>query len=137
MDSNYSLSESVAEEIRAALARKRVTGRELARRLQVSSPWVSQRLTGATEIGLNDLQRIANAIDVDLYDLLPARTRTGGGGSSGDLITVRSATPNGRSVPRQTDKRELVESRYGRAMSLATGGRPQRLTATTVDTPAQ
>jgi DNA-binding transcriptional regulator YdaS (Cro superfamily) len=73
MDSGDTLSERVAEEIRALLARRRVTGRELARRLSVSSPWVSQRLTGHTEIGVNDLERIATALDVEITALLPTR----------------------------------------------------------------
>jgi transcriptional regulator with XRE-family HTH domain len=71
MDSSDTLSEQVAEEIRAMLGRKRVTGRELARRLGVSQPWVSQRLTGHQEIGLNDLERIADALDVEVAELLP------------------------------------------------------------------
>jgi transcriptional regulator with XRE-family HTH domain len=71
MDSSDTLSEQVAEEIRAMLGRKRVTGRELARRLGVSQPWVSQRLTGHQEIGLNDLERIANALEVEVAELLP------------------------------------------------------------------
>lgn len=67
------------------LARRRVSGRELARRLGVSSPWVSNRLTGHLEIGLDELQRIADALEVDVADLLPRRVyrdgrRTGEGG---------------------------------------------------------
>lgn len=54
------------------LARRRVSGRELARRLGVSSPWVSQRLTGQTTIDLNDLEAIAGALDVPISALLPA-----------------------------------------------------------------
>lgn len=67
------------------LARRRVSGRELARRLGVSSPWVSNRLTGHLEIGLDELQRIADALEVEVADLLPRRVyrdgrRTGEGG---------------------------------------------------------
>lgn len=53
------------------LGRKRVTGRELARRLDVSQPWVSYRLTGHKEIGVNDLERIAQALEVEITELLP------------------------------------------------------------------
>lgn len=67
------------------LARRRVSGRELARRLGVSSPWVSNRLTGHLEIGLDELQRIADALEVEVADLLPRSVyrhgrRTGEGG---------------------------------------------------------
>jgi transcriptional regulator with XRE-family HTH domain len=74
MDASDTLSLRVAEEIRAMLGRKRVTGRELARRLGVSQPWVSQRLTGHMDISLNDLQRIADALGLDFAELLPARS---------------------------------------------------------------
>lgn len=70
------LSELVAEEIRAMLGRRRVSGRELARRLNVSSSWVNYRLTGAQPIDVNDLQRIAVALDVTVLDLLPRDVRS-------------------------------------------------------------
>jgi DNA-binding Xre family transcriptional regulator len=69
-----SLSDYVAGEIRAMIGRKRTSGRELAGRLGVSRSWVSYRLTGNTEITLNDLERIAAALDVEITELLPART---------------------------------------------------------------
>jgi transcriptional regulator with XRE-family HTH domain len=67
------LSERVAEEIRALLARRRISGRSLASALNVSPSWVSYRLTGAQPIDLNDLDRIAEYLGVDVADLLPAR----------------------------------------------------------------
>jgi len=69
------LSEEVAEEIRVALVRRRMSGRQLARRLEVSPNWVSLRLTGVQAIDLNDLQRIAIVLDVDIADLLPRKGR--------------------------------------------------------------
>lgn len=65
------LSRRIAEEIRVAMVRRGMTGVQLARRLGVSQPWVSYRLTGAQEIGTNDLERIAEALDVQIIDLLP------------------------------------------------------------------
>jgi transcriptional regulator with XRE-family HTH domain len=70
-DSRSTLSDKTAEELRALLARRRLSGRDLARRLDVSPSWVSYRLTGTTEIGLNDLERIADALDVEVAELLP------------------------------------------------------------------
>jgi transcriptional regulator with XRE-family HTH domain len=70
------LSRRVAEEIRAMMARRRISGRELARKLGVSQSWVSYRLTGIQPIDLNDLQRIAEALDVTVLDLLPRDLRT-------------------------------------------------------------
>lgn len=55
------------------MARRRMSGRQLASTLGVSPAWVSYRLTGAQEIGLNDLQRIADVLGVEVHDLLPPR----------------------------------------------------------------
>lgn len=65
------LSQRVAEEIRSWMGRRRMSGAELARRLKVSSAWVSYRLTGTQEIGLNDLEHIATALNVEVADLMP------------------------------------------------------------------
>ena len=82
MNETQTLSDYAAGEIRAILARRRSTGKELAETLGVSRSWISYRLTGTTEITLNDLERIARALDVDIADLLPrpAGRRTGEGG---------------------------------------------------------
>ena len=66
------LSDRIAEEIRVLLTRRRMSGRELARRLDVSPGWVSYRLSGEQEIGTNDLQRIAAVLGVSASDLLPS-----------------------------------------------------------------
>jgi transcriptional regulator with XRE-family HTH domain len=71
MSDTYTLSERVAEEIRAALARRRMSGRQLAAALGVSQTWMSTRLNGVTPIDLNDLERIAGVINVEVSDLLP------------------------------------------------------------------
>src|SRR5690606_30195369 len=69
------MSGRVAEEIRALLARRRMSGRELARQLGVSPSWVSYRLTGTQPIDLNDLDAIARVLDVGTVDLLPRDRR--------------------------------------------------------------
>jgi DNA-binding Xre family transcriptional regulator len=66
------LSERIAEEIRALLARRRMSGRELTRKLGVSPNWLSLRLTGVQAIDVNDLERIATALDVRPIDLVSA-----------------------------------------------------------------
>lgn len=107
MDSTETLSVRVAEEIRAMLARRRITGRALARQLKVSSPWVSDRLTGHTKISLDDLQRIADALEVGIVDLLPTPTRKPRGGS------IQAADPLASSA--RTD-----QTRPGRAAPILT-----------------
>jgi transcriptional regulator with XRE-family HTH domain len=65
------LSALVAEEIRALMARRRISGRQLATQLEVSPSWVSYRLTGTQPIDLNDMALIAGALGVGVHDLLP------------------------------------------------------------------
>lgn len=65
----------VAEEIRALMGRRRMTGRELARRLHVSPSWVSYRLTGSQPIDVNDLMLIARELGVTMATLLPREQR--------------------------------------------------------------
>jgi transcriptional regulator with XRE-family HTH domain len=61
----------VAEEIRAMMARRRVSGAALAAELGVSPAWVSYRLSGKQAIDLNDLERIAAVLQAEVSDLLP------------------------------------------------------------------
>lgn len=66
------LTQLVADEIRVAMTRRRISGRDLAKKLNVSPSWISYRLSGRQPIDLNDLFRIARALGVGLYDLLPS-----------------------------------------------------------------
>lgn len=52
------------------LARRRMSARQLARQLEVSPPWVSDRLTGQKEITLNDIEAIATELDTSIRELL-------------------------------------------------------------------
>jgi DNA-binding Xre family transcriptional regulator len=92
MSDNVTLSERVAEEIRAMLGRQRMSGRQLASKLGVSQTWMSTRLAGTTPIDLNDLERIAGILDVDVFELLPAR--------EGRVVTHAGATRRQTTVPK-------------------------------------
>lgn len=70
------------------MGRRRLSGASLARALNVSPAWVSYRLTGIQEIGVNELERIAAVLDVDVTDLLPRE---------GKLIAVGAASRPSRS----------------------------------------
>jgi transcriptional regulator with XRE-family HTH domain len=67
------LHEYVAEEIRALLARKRMSATSLARSMQVSQTYVWRRLTGETAFDLSDLEKIAGLLEVEVVDLFPRR----------------------------------------------------------------
>lgn len=77
MSENVTLSvipmrQRVAEEIRVLLARRRISGSELARRVGVTQSHMSRRLTGETAFDVDDLERIADALGVEVASLLPA-----------------------------------------------------------------
>jgi len=66
MDAN----QITAANIRAALARRRMSGRELSVLMQRSPMWVQRRAAGTSPITVNDLKEIAAALDLSVTDLL-------------------------------------------------------------------
>ena len=69
------LRDRVAEEVRAQLARRRMSASKLGKELGVSQTYVWRRLTGETALDLNDLEAIAGVLGVEVADLLPADLR--------------------------------------------------------------
>ena len=77
-----SLRESVAAEIRAQLARRRLSGRQAAVMLGWTSPYLSRRLTGEVPFDVADLEALAGLLDVPVASFLqgpPAPVLMGGG----------------------------------------------------------
>jgi transcriptional regulator with XRE-family HTH domain len=64
------LSELVAEEVRAYMGRKRMSQAQLARGVGKTEMWVSLRLRGRQAIDLNDLMAIADVLGIDASELL-------------------------------------------------------------------
>lgn len=54
------------------MGRQGVRQSELARKLGESDQWLSMRLRGRTPLDINEMLRIARALDVDLFQLLPS-----------------------------------------------------------------
>lgn len=75
MERAATLSAEVAEEIRAVLGRRRMSQAGLARALGRKPMWVSDRLRGEQEIGLDDLRSIADALGMRIVELLPESER--------------------------------------------------------------
>lgn len=70
-DSVVPLRVTMAEEIRALLARKRISGVRLATAIGKSQSYVSRRLTGETPFDVDDLEGIARVLGVDITAFLP------------------------------------------------------------------
>lgn len=66
------LNERVAEEIRAILARRRLSATELARQMGVTQSYLARRMTGVQPLDLDDIQRVARALDVQPLALFSA-----------------------------------------------------------------
>lgn len=96
MTQNPTLSTQVAEEIRALLARRRISGRQLAEATGMSQSAISARLTGTTAIDLDDLQRIAAALGVEPFDLFPAELVTAPAASVKPRVVTRGGQPGRR-----------------------------------------
>lgn len=65
------LSELVAEEIRALMGRRRMTQAQLARGIGKTEMWVSLRMRGRQPLDMNDLHLIAGALGVGVHELMP------------------------------------------------------------------
>ncbi len=66
IDAGQPARASVAGEVRAEMARKRTTGRELSRLTGKSQPYWSRRLTGDVAFDVDDLEAVAAVLDVPL-----------------------------------------------------------------------
>lgn len=100
------LTERVAEEIRALMGRRRMTGAALARSLGRSEAWISYRLSGKQTIDLHDLEAIASALGVAPVELLPARDRRSGT-TTGQYSDLPDRPRDNRPVSRGASDRGL------------------------------
>lgn len=96
-----------------------MSGRQLAAAMNVSPSWINYRLTGRQPIDLNDLYRIARALDIPVLQLFPYNLREavrhtyplGAGGKAlinrGERSPVRGRPPSfgQRSDGRKIDSR--------------------------------
>ena len=81
----------VAEEIRAWMARRRISGVKLAEQIGRTQPYVSRRLNGEVAFDVDDLEHIAAALGITVRDLIP--------NTGPESITVRYPTPDGPARP--------------------------------------
>lgn len=63
-------AEEVAAQVRAELARAKVSGRELARRTGIDSQYWRRRIAGVTPLDVVDLLRVSEVLDVPVSALV-------------------------------------------------------------------
>ena len=66
-----SIEDQIAEEVRALLARRRVTGRQISDRLGWSPAYLSRRLNGQTAFRISDLEELTSMLNIPVTRLLP------------------------------------------------------------------
>lgn len=75
MKSHIVTERIAAGNARAEAARQKLSGREIARRMDVTSVYVARRLSGDVEFSESDLRRFAAVLDVPVIVLLSEATR--------------------------------------------------------------
>lgn len=128
------LRERVAEEVRALMARRMMTGADLAAKIGRSPMYVSRRVRGEVGFDLDDMQRLAEVFEVDVLDLMPrpikARSDPNGGSGSlvrkGDPRPVRHVAPRPFVAPRRDPARPIstVPPNRRRPMTVGSPGHP-------------
>ena len=130
-----SLNDAVAKEIRVLLLRRDMRQTELAANLGVNEMWLSRRLRGAQPLDLNDLQRIADALGVEVADLFPRNdaraepVRAGGHSMGPNARRTEKTRPNGhpkRTGPHRDTRRPARNQAAIQALSAHADDSPAR-----------
>jgi transcriptional regulator with XRE-family HTH domain len=66
------IHDEVAGELRAHMARRRISSRKIAHQLGWSEVYLSRRLTGAVPFNVNDLAAVAEILDLPISSLFDA-----------------------------------------------------------------
>lgn len=69
------LADYAAAHLRAEMARRQINPSQLAAVIGVSEMWVSRRMRGKSHITMEDLERLAKALDLPVASFLPAGER--------------------------------------------------------------
>lgn len=91
----HALREQVAEEVRALMARRRISGVELGRRLGKSQAFISRRLVGTTPFDVDDLEALAQIFGVPVTSLFGLNVAGGMTGSTNKSKWITSASVAG------------------------------------------
>jgi hypothetical protein len=125
------MRELIAEEVRALLARRKMSASELARRMGVSQKYMSRRITGETPLDVDDLDMIATVLGVEPTYFFPRQTEgrvVGLPGSSSRQTTVSKFGPTKRpsSVSGRNGNPPMSTRRPARTGAGHAQSRPQR-----------
>jgi transcriptional regulator with XRE-family HTH domain len=130
------LSARVAEEVRALMGRRRMSGRALANAAGIPKSTANRWVSGDTAMSLDDVERVARALGVTVVELLPVEERAivaaplaHAAGAEGLAITGAAPVTEIGGPPRATSDSGPTSSGYDRRVTRRT-----RRTRTTVRT---
>ena len=108
------LRELTAAELRATLARRRISAAELARRLGWSQAYMARRVDGRIALNMDDLDKIRAELGISLDDLLPREVgrpndRSAPGRPAPHAVDIRS--PNVAGTRRRPKARQPADPR--------------------------
>lgn len=63
-------SERIASNVRAEMARRRITQTEIAKKAGIPQSGLSRRLVGSTPFTVNEIERIAEVLDIQVNELI-------------------------------------------------------------------
>lgn len=111
----------VAGEIRALIARRGTSGRQLALRMGKSQPWMSRRLTGDVAFDIAELDQIAGLLGARPRDFFPGNDedpRHGDGGLNLSESEQRFVLALRASLPHLDSNQEPIGSWFGRVVHV-------------------
>lgn len=114
------LTDRFGDNLRVALARRRISARELGRRLGVSHSWVSLRTTGAQSPTLRDVQAIADELEMTTAGLLGFEQQSP---SRPEIRDLEEAVADPR-LPRTAF--DIIMGLIGQAVAVAIMATPRR-----------
>lgn len=109
----------VAEEVRSWMARRRLSGVRLAQQIDRTQAYVSRRLTGEVAFDVDDLERIAQALDVPVARLF------------GEINDAARPTRQ-KSSTASTDRREPCRATGRRPLNISSATRRPRVISSEV-----
>src|SRR6185295_15359140 len=96
------LGPAVAEEVRALLARRRISGVQFAKQIGKSQPYFSRRLNGDVSFDLDDLEVIAEVLGIEVGDLFPSKE--GGSNRNFDPAPAERTATIGQAIAGMADR---------------------------------
>lgn len=126
-DAAPSFRDLVAAELRAHLARRRISNRRLARMLGTTPAWIDRRVNGTTAVSTDDLELIAQALGMTPMDLIQGVTAARPNSSTTARNFGRSSDSNAAVVIQFPQVNSTASSHAATAATASVRSQPHEL----------